>query len=320
MVDELISIIVPVYNVESYIEKCINSLIVQTYSNIEIILVDDGSSDASAKICYDFSQKYKNVYLYEKENGGVSSARNLGIKKSSGSRIVFVDGDDYVAPQFIEELYKFSVQYKADLVRSLFDKAGKTNNYLIDFHGGKAIFVDLAFDNILNVVTYAWGIMINRSVLGCIEFDERIHYGEDRCFILQILIGMNKPKILVVNKSLYTYVVRNNAITQSVVSEKRLTSMLAAEKICNMCAHRADLKRLALKSKYYSYKYLLAAVSNDPQKKYRDLLPILKKEILTLRKQGFKPKTMKENIFEWMQLHFLPCMTDSLILLKRRFF
>ena len=101
-----ISIIVPIYNVEKYLERCINSLINQTYKNIEIILVNDGSTDNSLIIC----EKYKNIdsriILVNKENGGLSDARNVGIDNSSGNYITFIDSDDYIDDDYVYTLYK----------------------------------------------------------------------------------------------------------------------------------------------------------------------------------------------------------------------
>lgn len=105
MNSDLVSIIVPIYNVESYLENCLNSLLNQTYKNIEIILVNDGSTDNSAKIAMKYAMKTSRMHYYEKENGGLSDARNYGIKKSNGVFLCFVDSDDFVAEKFVKILY-----------------------------------------------------------------------------------------------------------------------------------------------------------------------------------------------------------------------
>lgn len=114
---ELISIIVPIYNVEKYLKECIESLISQDYTNTEIILVDDGSKDKCSKICDEYSKKYSNIKVYHKENGGLSDARNYGIKKANGKYICFVDSDDFVKKDYISSLYnnlkKYNVQISA---------------------------------------------------------------------------------------------------------------------------------------------------------------------------------------------------------------
>lgn len=113
--DAKISIIVPVYNVEKYIYKCVNSILEQTYSNLEIILVDDGSLDNCPKICDDFAQKDSRITVIHKQNGGLSSARNAGLDEASGDYIAFVDSDDYILPHMYESLYNLIKTHSADI-------------------------------------------------------------------------------------------------------------------------------------------------------------------------------------------------------------
>ena len=102
---DLITIVVPVYKVEKYLKKCVDSLLCQTYKNIEIILVDDGSPDTCPQLCDEYAQKNSNVVTYHKPNGGLSDARNYGVQKASGDWIVFVDSDDYVESSYVEDLW-----------------------------------------------------------------------------------------------------------------------------------------------------------------------------------------------------------------------
>ena len=112
---ELVSIIVPIYNVEKYLIKCIESILNQTYKNLEIILVDDGSTDSCNKICDRYKKIDKRVVVIHKKNGGLSSARNIGIKKAKGKLISFVDSDDYIKPNMIEELKNNMYFYNSDI-------------------------------------------------------------------------------------------------------------------------------------------------------------------------------------------------------------
>ena len=112
-----VSIIVPFYNVEKYIEKCLTSLVNQTLEEIEIILVNDGSKDESIKVAKDFEQKYPaKIRYYEKPNGGLGDARNFGIKFAKGEYIAFLDSDDYVEPTMYEEMYEMAIKEKSDMV------------------------------------------------------------------------------------------------------------------------------------------------------------------------------------------------------------
>lgn len=112
---ELISVVVPVYKVEPYLERCIRSITAQTYDNLEIILVDDGSPDRCGEICDRFAQDDPRIKAYHKENGGLSDARNFGVDRASGRYIAFVDSDDYIAPHYIAYLYHLLLKYDADI-------------------------------------------------------------------------------------------------------------------------------------------------------------------------------------------------------------
>lgn len=112
----LISIIIPIYNVEKYLPKCLDSVISQTYTNIEIILVNDGSTDSSGLICDDYALKDSRIKVIHKENGGVSSARNIGLDTASGDYVMFVDSDDYVEVDFCEKSLKMALEMNADIV------------------------------------------------------------------------------------------------------------------------------------------------------------------------------------------------------------
>lgn len=112
---DLISIIVPIYNVEQYLEKCINSILNQTYTNLEIILVDDGSPDNSGKICDEYAKKDNRIKVIHKENGGISSARNTGLKVARGAYVGFIDSDDYIEKDMYEILYTNLKKESADI-------------------------------------------------------------------------------------------------------------------------------------------------------------------------------------------------------------
>lgn len=118
MNNELISIIIPVYNVEKLLPKCINSVLNQTYSNIEIILVDDGSTDASGSICDEYLKKDNRINVFHKKNGGLSSARNYGIRNSSGNYLFFLDSDDFVDQNIIEKLLKSMIEHHSSISMS----------------------------------------------------------------------------------------------------------------------------------------------------------------------------------------------------------
>ena len=113
--DYLISIIIPVYNVEKYLRKCLDSIINQTYKKLEIILIDDGSTDNSGKICEEYAKKDDRIIVIHKENAGVSSARNRGIELANGKYIGFIDSDDWIEENMYETLYQNLLQFDVDI-------------------------------------------------------------------------------------------------------------------------------------------------------------------------------------------------------------
>lgn len=112
------SVIVPVYNVEKYIEECLDSILKQDYDNYEILLIDDGSTDNSGNICEIYAAKNEKIKVFHKKNGGLSSARNIGIEKATGDYLVFVDSDDYIAPWSLSEFYKVLKKGKFDVLET----------------------------------------------------------------------------------------------------------------------------------------------------------------------------------------------------------
>ena len=115
MRNDLISVIVPVYNVELYLQQCIDSILNQTYSNLEIILIDDGSTDNSSIICDINLEKDHRIKVIHKQNGGLSNARNVGVKNAQGKFVAFIDSDDYISEDYIEVLYRLICKYNADI-------------------------------------------------------------------------------------------------------------------------------------------------------------------------------------------------------------
>lgn len=186
-----ISIIIPVYNAETYIDKCIVSVINQNYDNIELILVDDGSKDNSIKVCTTYATRDKRIKLIHQENLGVSAARNNGIKNSMGDFIVFVDADDYLLPCAITNLYNNMLQTRCELVCGSYQMK-KTRNRVevISYH--KAVYknkdyIENLIDILNKVANAPWGKLFNAEIIrqNHIVFPEGIPYAEDTIFLLR---------------------------------------------------------------------------------------------------------------------------------------
>lgn len=143
--NELISIVVPVYNVENYIDRCVTSIVNQTYSNIEIILVDDGSTDSSSLKCDNWKQKDSRIKVIHKKNGGLSDARNAGVKEVTGEYVCFVDSDDWISKSFVEILYRVAFETNSDIVECQKEIASEYTECK-DNYGNKSINIKTYYD------------------------------------------------------------------------------------------------------------------------------------------------------------------------------
>ena len=227
-VNEMISCIVPMYNAEPYIERCIRSVLDQSYKNVEVIVVDDGSEDASLEFVKKLSLPC-NVKLVEKSNGGVSSARNAGIHEAAGAYIFFLDSDDFLPTDSFETLIGAMKQYSADLVigRDLCFHEGvpipeDTYRGTVSLWDNDATLINTLkdFPNTWNVC----GKLFKRSIIGSLSFVDGKCIGEDSYFFFQC--ALKKPKTVYLEKNVYYVSLRNGSATRSPVSPKKLDDII----------------------------------------------------------------------------------------------
>ena len=195
-----ISIIVPVYQTEKYIEICIESIIAQTYSNWELILVDDGSSDKSGSICDRYVQENDKINVIHKDNGGVSSARNKGIDIAEGDYIMFVDADDYVSPTMCENLVSYADE-SADIIISGFIEDFGKKQETIKVSDNICCSVDKLKQNFdlyyrLPLLNSPYAKLYKRSLLKDIRFNSNVSMGEDFLFNLECYKRSNNIKFI----------------------------------------------------------------------------------------------------------------------------
>lgn len=228
MKQDLISVIVPVYNVEKYLEECINSIINQTYKNLEIILVDDGSKDNSSRICDELSKKDSRIRVIHKENGGVSDTRNVGILNSTGKYIQFADSDDFMEDNMIETLYKDIVESKAEVAMCsyyLFKNGIKTTdaNYEKEIYNKEQILGEILLDE--KIRSYAWNKLFKKNLFDEIQFPNGKVF-EDIYIIPRVL--EKSEKVVFNNTPLYYYRQREGSILHKQTNELRLEYIKAA--------------------------------------------------------------------------------------------
>lgn len=210
----LISVIVPIFNVEDYLIKCIDSILEQTYSNLEIILVDDGSPDNCGLICDKYKEVDDRIKVIHKKNGGLSDARNAGLDIASGDFIMFIDSDDYVSKNIIEKLYNDIIETNADI--SICDFVKYNDNSMLYNEYSKKKFVvegDKKFDNVCNeyaiVTVVQWNKLFKKNIFDELRF-RKGKINEDEFIICDQL---NKAKRVSYNlEPLYYYLQRDNSI------------------------------------------------------------------------------------------------------------
>lgn len=230
-----ISVIIPVYNVEKYFKKCIESVLAQTFKDIEILLIDDGSTDRSGEICDDFAKKDTRIRVIHKKNGGVSSARNCGIENATSPLIGFVDSDDYIDSDMYEVLYNELKKADADI--AMCDLVNCYENQKIEKHN-REIVEELNSEQAIRMVMEAKKTSVTpvNKLYKRYIFDE-IRYpegkeSEDAFVIVDILMRANK--IVFTSKQKYYYIHRKGSITTSNFKEKDLNVIEAYQKNQNL--------------------------------------------------------------------------------------
>ena len=235
----LVSIIVPVYNGEKYIEKCIDELLLQTYNNFEILLINDGSTDNTKKIISKYTNDNK-INIYNNTNHGVSYSRNFGIKKASGDYIMFVDCDDILDKNAISSLVNIVCEKNVDIIRfnGFFqEKSGKYskipmpvyNNYLVNSSKSKEKVVELLNLPTNSIRCYSPLLFIKNQNI--IPFNENLKYLEDKVFYLENMLREN-INILFINKEFYFYNYNDSSKTKNVnIFMKNMTDIYSAGEV-----------------------------------------------------------------------------------------
>lgn len=237
--NNLVSIVIPIYNVEEFLEKCLNSIKKQSYNNFEAILIDDGSKDKSKTICQKFTEQDDRFkYIYQK-NAGVSTARNNGIQNATGEFITFVDGDDYLDKNHIEEMVNglkksdLVISGRKNIIGNIVEESFTadstltlTQKELVDYILKKGL-----------VYSFPWNKMYKMQILkeNYIDFDHNLDYGEDLVFNMQYALLIQKSTLI--TGSTYNYVYRKDSVSNQLNErslKKRVTDLLSVRKVIEM--------------------------------------------------------------------------------------
>ncbi|MFR6245818.1 MAG: glycosyltransferase family 2 protein [Romboutsia timonensis] len=212
MDEKLVSIIIPIYNSEKYLKKCIDSILEQKYNNLEIILINDGSTDNSGKICDRLAIEDKRIKVIHKLNEGVSIARNKGLEMAKGEYIFFIDSDDYIDENIIKDMISYSRDYDIVKVSYKFIENGKITKVVSNnLSYKKDEYIKAIISS--NIGGHSWGYLLKRSTLEGIYFDKNTSCMEDTVFIISCILKSKSIKCI--NSSYYNYRINENGITCS---------------------------------------------------------------------------------------------------------
>ena len=298
-----LSVIVPVYNAETYLRKCISSILQQTYGNLEVILVNDGSTDSSGKIAQEIAAEDERVKVINQHNQGVSSARNTGLRMAAGKYVGFVDADDWVEPSMYEILINEMIHYQADLACCGYQKIFADGRAEIhDLQGldlimDKNTFIMHMFDAPRTIPQSVWGKLFLRDKISH-YFDEDLIICEDSDFLIEYAININKP--VIIKQALYCVYNNENSATRNengktslgLATRKRIIERLAhldnqlsdvAEKdYLDICLQHCNSMKDDKESEYYT----LAIDS------FRDYIKTHKWKVLNNKEIPFKLKIL----------------------------
>lgn len=249
----MISVIVPIYNVEKYLNRCVESILSQSYTDFELILVDDGSPDKCPELCDEWGKKDERIKVIHKENGGLSSARNAGIEMAKGDYFAFVDSDDFIHPDYLKLLYKALITSNADVAicdffnfkeeKEVFLKDEEIEN-IAEFNNYNVFLPNDVFKyNQQVILEVAWNKLYSRKLFNDIRFPlGKIH--EDTGTYYKLL--SISTKIVFINNILYFYFKNQNGIIATEFSEKKFDSVI-------FCLEEIDFfKKLSQKEKKYN--------------------------------------------------------------------
>lgn len=235
----MVSVIIPMYNTVKYIQKCVDSVLNCNFSDMEIVIVDDGSKDGSGELCRKLYGNRDNVILIEQENHGVSHARNVGMEAASGEWIAFVDSDDYVAPEFISSMVSVAEKNPRSLVACKWIeknldgtlRACSATNGGVQYFFDEERFLAVLDNNVL--CGYSWNKLFNNKIIkeGNLKFDTSIKITEDLLFCIEYINHVDS--IICINTPLYYYINNYNSSSRSLKFEKEnWLSEIKSRKIC----------------------------------------------------------------------------------------
>ena len=291
-----ISVIIPVYNAEKYITSCINSILHQTFTNFEILLINDGSSDLSGKICDDFAIKDNRIRTFHKPNGGVSSARNLGLSQAKGEWICFIDADDALKDNFFSDANKIINKKMIDLYAYGCDILKNEKNTPLFSYQEKYYTVQDFWKTQYHHLA-SWGYLLSNKIIQKyqLKFDTNLIMSEDRIFIAEYLLYCKH--IYSTEKNYYLYRITSESACGSKMTLTKANSQITASHSLinlNIKNQNNPLSKIIIPEIiYYCLKNYIASIAilnnklinKEAQKKIKDIIKVLQRENISINKK-----------------------------------
>ena len=306
---KIISVIIPIYNAENWIEKLIESLENQTvFDELEIIFVNDGSTDNSCEVLEKYCKKNQNMKLINKKNGGVSSARNEGIKNSTCKYIAFVDADDYLDDDYFE-LYKVAIKGDYDLI---------TSGYIAEYSSGKivknciknesAVNAEEGIKSFLlgNLDPNCWNKLYKKEIIEKILFNEKLKYGEDKDLLFKYLFKVKK--IYRCDHAKYHYIINDQSAIRNQKNRKAFDVIKQSEEIIDKISREyPNLKEYAVSSCIDAKcRVLCTIIEFKLKKEFLELYKYLKKEIKKYSICKKKKYSTKKHFYAFLAVRISP--------------
>lgn len=310
----LVSIIIPVYNVQKYVRATLECVMKQTYKEIEIVVVDDGSTDDSGRICDDVAVQDKRIMVYHKQNEGVSKARNFGLVKSNGRFFTFIDSDDLVEENYIMELVKVAQQYKVGVVRPIWKKR-IFFDYGVQYDENGVYLMDKKSFDSMRYCNSIWGLY-DKNVISDLYFKENIHLCEDTLFNFSAFLMAGKMALT--NRAYYNYIDRDGSVCRQKIGKKQLSIRRAHEVMYNLIGENTSLRDVVERFEYGTLMDLHRnLILGGTYKDYKADFNSIRHRFMILKNKWLKFEKLSTRLLEWIFLYCPPKISIICFKLKK---
>ena len=302
-----VSIIIPVYNIAPYLERCLESVKCQTYKDLQIIIIDDGSTDQTGLIADSFAEKDKRFHVIHKENRGVSAARKTGLEQAVGEYTGFVDGDDYIEPEMYEKLVGLAVEYDADIAHCGYQMVFPDRVDL--YHGTKQLKVQDTYTGVKDLLegTLIEPGLVNKiyrhKLLEDVEYNENIVINED--LLLNYFLFHRSEKAVFTDVPYYHYMVRKNSASTSDWNEHKIKDPVYVLETMYERENEKELKKIIINRYIYQMVRLIIFQSDKGKTELQKYQMEFEQKLKKVLKQTSKKEISRKNY--WMAQMSLRC-------------